>query len=108
MSKLLYAVIAINESFELKKFCLSYEMNHDMKFPPDNDALVELLFKMVHDEDKQWSPRALLAIIRQRFWPIKVNVTGRTKAQKRLESSKVTSKLLIILAIRLRKVRNIV
>uniref|UniRef100_A0A1B0A7B0 Uncharacterized protein n=1 Tax=Glossina pallidipes TaxID=7398 RepID=A0A1B0A7B0_GLOPL len=51
-----YRVIRVSE---LEKFSLSYEMNDDVKFPPDNGPLVELLFKIVHDEDKQRSPRAL-------------------------------------------------
>jgi len=58
-----------------------FDANHQMILP-GNDPLVRLLVEKIHREHYHCGPQALLAQLRQRFWPLKGKSLARSVVQR--------------------------
>ena len=76
----------------LEHGALSFDAKHPMILPY-NDPLVKLLFTMLHEENKHCGATALLAIMRQRFFPIRGKITARAVVQKCVKCTRARPKL---------------
>ena len=71
------------------------ELPPDAKHPmllPYNVTISKLIFKMKHEEQMHCGPQALLAAVRQTFWPIKGKIMARSTVHNCVQCSKAKPK----------------
>ncbi|XP_075150685.1 uncharacterized protein LOC142224785 [Haematobia irritans] len=77
----------------LEESTLSFNAKHPMLLP-FNDPISRLIFESLHKENKHCGPTALLATVRQRFWPIKGKHLARETVHKCIQCARSKPKLL--------------
>lgn len=77
----------------LEASTLSFNAKHPLLLPY-NDIVTKLIFAHTHKENKHCGPNALLATIRQRFWPIKGKQLARETVHKCIQCARSKPKLL--------------
>lgn len=77
----------------LKNSTLSYDAKHQMLLPY-NDVITKLIMQMIHKDNMHCGPTTLLAITRQRFWPIKGKSMARSIVQNCIVCVRARPKLL--------------
>ncbi|XP_075150713.1 uncharacterized protein LOC142224814 [Haematobia irritans] len=77
----------------LEESTFSFNAKHPMLLP-FNDPISRLIFESLHKENKHCGPTALLAMVRQRFWPIKGKHLARETVHKCIQCARSKPKLL--------------
>lgn len=65
----------------LKQSNQQHDAIHQMMLP-DNDPIVKILVQKIHQDHYHCGPQALLAQVRQRFWPLKGKSLARAVVQR--------------------------
>ncbi|XP_049301625.1 uncharacterized protein LOC125775149 [Anopheles funestus] len=60
----------------IKRACIPYDSRHQMLLPAHH-PVVEMLVRHLHNTNLHLGQRGLLAVIRQRYWPLRVKSTIR-------------------------------
>lgn len=71
----------------LEAASINYDAKHPMLLPA-NHTITKLLLRKIHDTHRHAGPQATLAIMRQRFWPIKGKAMARRTVQQCITCAK--------------------